>query len=203
VTWLLLAILAHDPITTKITWDTEISRVVNRRCLSCHAAGSSVDLSSYEQARPWAKAVRNQVLERRMPPWGAVKGFGDFKNDPSLTALEMEMIVQWVEGGAPEGDAAFLPKSAQQQASVNPKLRWMAAPRLVQKPLTVAAIRATGPVEVSALMPDGEARHLLWIRDKQANWKQAYVFREPVSLPVGSKIQVTGAPIEISEAERR
>jgi len=203
VTWLLLAILAHDPITTKITWDTEISRVVNRRCLSCHAAGSSVDLSSYEQARPWAKAVRNQVLERRMPPWGAVKGFGDFKNDPSLTALEMEMIVQWVEGGAPEGDAAFLPKSAQPQANVSPKLRWMPAPHSVPKPITVAAIRATGPVEVSALMPDGEARHLLWIRDKQANWKQAYVFREPVSLPVGSKIQVTGAPIEISEAERR
>jgi hypothetical protein len=203
VTWLLLAILAHDPITTKITWDTEISRVVNRRCLSCHAAGSSVDLSSYEQARPWAKAVRNQVLERRMPPWGAVKGFGEFKNDPSLTALEMEMIVQWVEGGAPEGDAAFLPKYVQPMVSVNPKLRWMPAPRSVQKPITVAAIRASGPVEVSALLPGGELRHLLWIRDKQANWKQAYMLREPLPLPAGSKIQVTGAPIEISVAERR
>ena len=102
MTWILLALLAHDPITTKITWDAEISRIVNRRCFSCHAAGSSVDLSSYEQARPWAKAIRNQVLERRMPPWSPIKGFGNFRNDPSLTPLEMEMITQWAEGGAPE-----------------------------------------------------------------------------------------------------
>jgi len=81
VTWILLALLAHDPITTKITWDAEISRIVNRRCISCHAAGSSVDLSTYELARPWAKAIRNQVLQRSMPPWGAVKGFGEFRRD--------------------------------------------------------------------------------------------------------------------------
>jgi hypothetical protein len=203
VTWILLAFLAHDPITTKITWDAEISRVVNRRCISCHAAGSSVDLSNYEQARPWAKAIRNQVLDRRMPPWGAVKGFGDFRNDPSLTALELEMIVQWVEGGAPEGDPAFLAKPVAQPVTVNPKLHWIAAPRSVVKPMTLTAIRASGPTEVSAYLPNGEVQHLLWICDKQSNWKQAYIFREPVTLPLGTKIRVTGATVEISEAERR
>ncbi len=196
--WTLLAILAHDPITTKIMWNAEIVRIVNRRCLSCHAAGSSVDLSNYQQARPWAKAIRNQVLNRRMPPWGAVKGFGEFQNDPSLTPLELEMLNQWVEGGAPEGDPAFLPRSIPPQPSAPAKLRWTAPPAAIAKPLTIAAIRATGPTEVSAVLPGGEIQHLLWIRDSQPNWKQAYVFRTPVVLPPASRLQVTGAPVEIS-----
>ena len=44
-----------------------------------------------------------------MPPWGAVKGFGDFRNDEALTPEQMELIVSWVSGGAPEGDAKDLP----------------------------------------------------------------------------------------------
>jgi hypothetical protein len=131
LTWVILAVLAHDPITTKITWDAEIVRIVNRRCMACHAAGSSVDLSSYELARPWAKAIRNQVLERRMPPWGAVKGFGDFRNDPSLTPLEIEMITQWVEGGAPEGDPAFLPKLGAVAKTSQPREHWSPMPRTI------------------------------------------------------------------------
>jgi len=203
VTWILLALLAHDPITTKITWDAEISRIVNRRCISCHAAGSSVDLSTYELARPWAKAIRNQVLQRSMPPWGAVKGFGEFRNDPSLTPLEMEMITQWVEGGAPEGDPAFLPKAVSPTASAHRQFHWTPVPHTIPQAKTLAAIRATGPTEVSAILPDGSIEHLLWIRDKQSNWKQPYVFREPVSLPAGAKLQVTGAPVEVSvEAHR-
>jgi hypothetical protein len=203
VTWLILLLLAHDPITTKITWDAEISRIVNRRCLACHGLGTSVDLSSYEQARPWAKAIRNQVLQRRMPPWGAVKGFGEFRNDPSLTPLEIEMITQWVEGGAPEGDAAFLPKSATPETVAKLQLRWSPLPRVWQKTKKLAAMRASGPTEVSAILPDGSIEHLLWIREKQANWKQPYVFREPVELPAGTKLQVTGASVEIGVEARR
>jgi hypothetical protein len=203
-TWVLLALLAHDPITTKITWDAEISRIVNKRCLSCHAAGSSVDLSGYEQVRPWAKSIRNQVLERRMPPWAPVKGFGAFRNDPSLTPLEMEMITQWVEGGAPEGDPAFLPKRVSMEiAPPHPQFHWSPAPRVAQQAKTVAAIRASGPTEVSAILPDGTIEHLLWIRDKKADWKRAYVFRDPVPLPAGTRLQVTGAPVEFSVEARR
>jgi hypothetical protein len=202
VTWILLALLAHDPITTKITWDVEVSRIVNRRCIACHGAGSSVDLSSYERARPWAKAIRNQVLDRRMPPWGAIKGFGDFNNDPSLTPLELEMLNQWVEGGAPEGDAAFLPKPAQASSLSHPRFQWLAMPRAIGHATTLTAIRASGPTEVSAYLPSGEVQHLLWIRDHQTNWKQAYIFREPIVLPAGTKMQVTGAPVEISEKIR-
>ena len=66
---------------------------------------------TYEEARPWAKAIKEEVLARRMPPWNAVKGFGDFKNDRGLTQEQIEMLADWVEGGAPEGDPAYLPKA--------------------------------------------------------------------------------------------
>ena len=58
---------------------------------------------TYAEARPWAVAIKEEVLERRMPPWGAVKGFGDFRNDKALTPEQLELIISWVGGGVPEG----------------------------------------------------------------------------------------------------
>ena len=74
-------------------------------------------LLTYEQARPWAKAIRDEVLNRRMPPWDAVKGVGQFRDDPSLTQPEMDLLVSWVEGGAPEGNPVYLPESARVSSS--------------------------------------------------------------------------------------
>src|SRR3954452_12526433 len=102
---------AHDPITTKLTWSREVSRIIYKHCASCHRdGGTAMSLLTYEEARPWAKAIKEEVLERRMPPWGAVKGFGDFKNDQGLTQEQIELITDWVEGGAPGGDPSLLPK---------------------------------------------------------------------------------------------
>src|SRR5262245_289317 len=101
---------AHDIITTKITWSKEVSRLIYKRCASCHReGGQAFSLINYEQSRPWAKAIKEEVLERRMPPWEAVKGFGEFQNDRGLTGEELEIISDWVEGGAPEGEPKFLP----------------------------------------------------------------------------------------------
>src|SRR4051812_30441087 len=63
----------HDPITTNLTWSKEISRVLYEHCASCHRdGGRAFSLMTYEAARPWAKAIRDEVLNRRMPPWDAV-----------------------------------------------------------------------------------------------------------------------------------
>ena len=100
---------AHDIITTPITWDREISRIVYERCASCHhEGGRAFSLMTYAAARPWAVAIKEEVLERRMPPWGAVKGFGDFRNDQGLTPEQLELIISWVGGGVPEGEAKDL-----------------------------------------------------------------------------------------------
>src|SRR5579864_3454608 len=100
-----LAAQAHEPITTKLTWTQEIARIVYKRCASCHhEGGAAFSLMTYDEARPWAKAIKEEVLERRMPPWEAVKGFGEFREDRGLTQEELETISAWVEGGAPEGE---------------------------------------------------------------------------------------------------
>ena len=61
------------------------------------------------EARPWAKAIQEEVLRRRMPPWNAVKGFGQFQDDRGLTQEELSLIAEWVDGGAPEGNPLYLP----------------------------------------------------------------------------------------------
>src|SRR5882724_7640470 len=113
VAWLVVsaaAASAHDVITTKITFSKEISRLFLHRCATCHRdGGTAFSLATWEQARPWAKAIKEEVLERRMPPWQAVKGFGEFRDDRGLTQEELETISSWVEGGAPEGDPKYLP----------------------------------------------------------------------------------------------
>jgi len=72
---LLSSAWAHDPITTNLTWSKEISRLIYQHCASCHRPdGRAMSLLTYEEARPWAKAIRDEVLNRRMPPWDPVKG---------------------------------------------------------------------------------------------------------------------------------
>ena len=68
-------------------------------------------LVTYADVRPWAKAVRQKVLAREMPPWFVDPRVGvrTFKNDPTLTSDEIETIVRWVDAGAPQGNPADLP----------------------------------------------------------------------------------------------
>ena len=62
-----------------------------------------MSFTTYAEARPWAAAIREEVLTRQMPPWSAVAGFGHFANDPGLTQGEWDLLVAWVDGGAPSG----------------------------------------------------------------------------------------------------
>ncbi len=60
-----------------------------------------MSLTTYDEVRPWARAIKEQVLARRMPMWHAARGFGAFKNDPTLTPIEIAMLVGWIDGGLP------------------------------------------------------------------------------------------------------
>lgn len=104
---------AHEPITTKVMFNKEIIRILERNCLACHAPGkikSDIPLTTYEEARPWAKAIKEEVLEKRMMPFQAVKGYGGFVHDYALPQREVELLISWIEGGAPRGDAKDYPK---------------------------------------------------------------------------------------------
>ena len=158
---------------------------------------------TYDDARPWAKAIREEVLERRMPPWGAVEGVGNFRDDPSLTPVEVEMLVNWVEGGAPEGDLAYLPPPAIQREQKNAQAR-MPVPQqviesgselLLRETATAAAVTPRdlangGSMEVTAYKPDGAVQHLIWLRHYRESWTRTYWFREPILLPAGTRVAI-------------
>ncbi len=185
---------AHDLVTTKLTWSAEISRIVYRRCSSCHRDGGSapMPLITYEQARPWAKAIRDEVLNRRMPPWGAIRGYGDLKHDQSLTQDEITRIAEWVEGGAPEGDSKYLLTSIPPPEPPQPaiKARRLRTGRLTSA-VTLIGIHPLADVQsakVYAQRPDGTVEPLLWLHHYQRKWARTFQLAEPLKLPAGTRI---------------
>src|SRR5262245_48699375 len=90
-----------------ITWNRHVSRIVYAHCASCHRdGGTSFPLTEYTQARERANAIKASVLERTMPPWGAVKGFGDLRDDAAMSSAEIDLIVEWVDTATPRGNNA-------------------------------------------------------------------------------------------------
>jgi hypothetical protein len=195
----------HDLITTKITWSREVSRIVYSHCASCHHdGGSAFSLITYTSARPWAKAIKEEVLERRMPPWNAVKGFGDFRDDQGLTQEDLEILSAWVEGGAPEGDPKLLPPVPRFDAASKPASTPAGTEividgrRTLDRPVTVSGIRARSltegaSIQVYALLPDGRTEPLIWLYNYQHKWDRTYWFRDPLDLPAGTIVEASPA----------
>jgi hypothetical protein len=97
-------VYTHKPITTNILFKNEIAQIFQRKCFQCHSENNlAMSLTTYADARPWARAIREEVLDRQMPPWQAVPGYGHFANDLSLNSREKEIILSWADGGAPSG----------------------------------------------------------------------------------------------------
>jgi hypothetical protein len=93
---------SHETTTTTVLFDREIVRILEQHCVMCHAEGSlSFPLSTYEQTWLRGRAIRKEILQRHMPPWAAVPGYGQFLNDNSLTLREVQFLVSWVEGLGP------------------------------------------------------------------------------------------------------
>jgi hypothetical protein len=68
-----------------------------------------MSLLTYQESRPWARAIKAKVVDRKMPPWFADPEHGRFANDRSLAQTDIDTIVTWVDGGAVEGDAKDAP----------------------------------------------------------------------------------------------
>ncbi len=141
----------HEPITTKVMFNKEVIRILERNCLGCHAPNkikADISLTTYEEARPWAKAIKEEVLEKRMMPFQAVKGYGRFQHDYVLTQRDTELLVSWIEGGAPRGDIKDYP--AQQIDQLIKGDSWpLGQPDLVlQSPEAKIAAESEGENEV-------------------------------------------------------
>ena len=101
---------ADDPVGTSVTFNREIIRIIQRKCEPCHApAGLAMSLSDFRDARAWGRAIREELVEHRMPPAILARGYGDYETDPSLNAREMATFLTWLDGGMPRGDDADRP----------------------------------------------------------------------------------------------
>ncbi len=94
------------------TFYHDVLPILEKNCQSCHRPGEigPMALETYQQARPWAKAIRQAVLTRKMPPWFADRTVGKFANDRSLSDADIATLVYWVDTGTTEGDPKDAPK---------------------------------------------------------------------------------------------
>jgi len=94
-----------------VTFTKDIAPIIYKNCAECHRPGeiAPMSLMTYQEARPWAKSMREQVAQGSMPPWSADPKHGEWANDPRLSQKEIETITAWVAAGAPKGDDKDLP----------------------------------------------------------------------------------------------
>ena len=160
-------------------------------------------LVTYEQARPWAKAIRDEVLARRMPKWHAARGYGEFANDPSLSPFEVALIAAWAEGGAPKTlpRAGGVANTSIPQLPARPTVPSQGPTREItlpcgDQPLTgrLVAIRPMLTKGSDALIearPAGKGREIVaWIRGFDPDFTTSYQLRTPIDLPAGSRLRV-------------
>src|SRR5258706_7719256 len=93
------------------TFSKDIAPIIYQHCATCHRSREIAPMSllSYEQVRPWAASIREQVATGAMPPWHSVAPRGQFSNDRRLTHSEQDQIMRWVAAGAPKGNVRDLP----------------------------------------------------------------------------------------------
>ncbi len=203
--WLMAAtvwpLFGHDIITTRITWAREISRIVHHRCVSCHRPNGPAPMAllTYDEARPWARSIAEEVLERRMPPWNPVKGFGEFRQEAGLNQEEIGLIAEWVEGGSPRGEDRYLPQSpkppapAKALAGARLSIRdQLVLPQTLARGIAVTEMREGAAVSIWVELPDGLALPLLEIAYFRAAANQPYEFAVPLLLPAGARLRVEG-----------
>ena len=208
-------LLAHDPITTKVTWEGEIKRLVEARCVSCHSEGgrAPMALTTYEEARPWARAIREEVLTRRMPKWHVVRGYGDFSNDPSLSPFEVALFAAWADGGAPRilppkpGAATPTPVVGSSPTAVpvsRTSIVSSGGERAVDVPCSARsfpagrlvglrpALAKGADLRVTLTGADGNSEPLLWLRNFDPAFAETYRLRRPVQVTGATRVDMKG-----------
>src|SRR6266403_43865 len=100
-------------VTAPVTFTKDVAPILQRSCQNCHGPQgfAPMPLTTYEEVRPWATAIKRKTSLREMPPWFIEKNIGiqKFKDDPSLTDEQIAAIATWADSGAPMGNPADMP----------------------------------------------------------------------------------------------
>src|ERR1700752_779757 len=110
-----ISLPAQKAGNSKPTFTKDVAAILQKNCQNCHRPKQAAPFSllTYEQARPWAKAMKAAVLQKKMPPWSADPKFGKFANDASMSQSDIDTLVAWADAGAPQGDPKDMPAPKQ------------------------------------------------------------------------------------------
>jgi len=104
---------AAPPAANVPTFSKDVAPIFQEKCQVCHRPNNMAPMSlmTYEATRPWVRSIKLRVSKREMPPWHLDKSVGiqKFKNDISLSDDQIDTIVKWIDGGAPQGNPKDLP----------------------------------------------------------------------------------------------
>ncbi len=102
---------AQTATSGTVTFHKDVEPILQKNCQNCHRPGQIAPMSllSYQEARPWARAIKNAVVTKAMPPWFADPAYGHFMNERRLAAADIETISKWADAGAPEGNLKDAP----------------------------------------------------------------------------------------------
>ena len=136
--------LSSSESAARVTFTKDVAPILYKRCVECHREGEVAPMSllTYQEVRPWAKAIREKVIERAMPPWLADPRYGHFENDRRLSAKEIDTIAAWVNAGAPKGDDRDLPPMPHYETG------WV-----IGKPDAVISLEEEVPVPAGGVIP--------------------------------------------------
>lgn len=196
----------HDRETTAVTWNQTVAYVMHERCGACHRDdGPAFSLMTYDDARPWAVAIRDEVLSRSMPPWGAVKGFGRFRNDNALSPAQTNLIVSWVEGGVPRGtgeEPRFTEFPSQSLPDIPETAVRVSGETTLESAFLVDGLWPEGFgkgsfAQITATLPDGRVEPVVWLYEYDPARGHAFLLKSPIRLPAGTLIRGVEAPASL------
>jgi len=146
-------------IPQDVSFNKDVLPILQKDCQVCHRPGEAAPMSflTYESTRPWAKAIKQAVVTRQMPPWFAEPGSGSFRNDPTLTAQEIAIIGAWADKGAPEGNAKDKPKPIQWTSG------WRINPDVIVSTPEAHHVPAKGSGEIKVFMVPNPFSQDTWV----------------------------------------
>jgi hypothetical protein len=142
------------------TFNKDVLPVLEQNCQVCHRQGGVAPMSfqTYESTRPYAKAIKTAVINKKMPPWFADPHVGEFRNAPKLTEADIKTLAEWADGGAREGDAA-------DKSSQSPQFKegWRIDPDVIVSIPQPYRVAANGVGEVREFLVPNPFKEDTWV----------------------------------------
>ena len=181
-----------------VTFNKDVAPILQQHCQSCHRAGgiAPMALMTYENARPWAKAIRARVVKGQMPPWFANPGFAPLRNAPQITDTDIRTLVSWVDSGAVEGNAADKPLPRHWANG------WRTTPDVVVSMKNAYSVPATGAGQILQFFIPSPFKEDTWVTSIEIQPGDPSVVHHVIlqttdSMPPLPKVTVTTDGVEV------